>query len=1248
MGAVSTQGSPLQILLSVWCSPSGGFAARAVLADGSVRDCDNAFELVRFLGSRAVHNRSMHAPHATGLELQLLGPVRVLHQGQALPLKTRKAFALLALLALEGSASRQRLCALLWPCLDESSARRNLRRELVRLREAGAAAALYAEGDQLRRGAELGCDLLHAERLFAAGQAEAALDLWRGPVAEGLQAEDEAADGQAYARDAGGEEGLSPWLATVQQRAANLRQHALQSSAAAAEARGDVAGALQQVQHLLRIDNLQEAQHREAMRLLLASGRREAALRQFELCQQLLFNELGLQPMPQTLALAQQARQAEPAAPARAGQAGAVLARVSAAPVARPGSAASGPATGEAAEFVAVSLPAQLPFVGREAEVAQLKAAWVQRAPAILAGEGGVGKTRLAADVAAAQGPYALVRCQSGDADFPLASFTRALRVLAGQPPDVQGLEPWVRSELSRLLPELGSAPPPLRNANERLRFDEACLRAWHALSAEAFDVIVLDDWQWADAASQALLARVVAQRQQQRGGALELLTWRGQPDAPALQACAEALGAHLLRLAPLPEPAVQELVRQLSGSAEPLRFSRRLASATGGLPFFIAETLRDLAERGLLRSDAAGRWQTPFDEYTADYAELPVARSVREAVLARVRRLGPSALRLLEAAALATEPLAAARLAKACALSEFEALEALDEAARMHLVVAREGGGYAWAHDLARLALDATLEPTRRRLLHHRLALAAEAQGANAEAARHFELCGEPARAVPHRLAAGDAAQALLAPAEAAQHWQKALADAPAPADEAAAWVRLCEAHWLLGEVAQAQAAHERLQSLLAQGAAGTRPHADARADLLLRSAGYLVQAGRAQEGLAQLQGMAQPKAAALRLRWWSQRMGALQQCGRLDESLADGLKALHAAKPGSAEQADVMARLATTQHSRGHIRDAVAYAEASHSVYSRLGDAQGQARALFYRGVFRLELDEVAAAQADLRACARLAALQGNVFLQRLALYNLACSYSNLSQPAQALEVAGQAWPTLAATPREAIALAFRSMFIECHFQLGQWGPMWEHLVPAVSEVLVRPQMLTVLGVANCAIEPAAVLGQWAQVQPLVQALDGPMFENVPAVAEMLLGCVQAALVRGDLAAAAAWLQRVGPPAEQEQARVRCRAEILQVALALALGDASASPASLPADDAPGMSAELRLRALVLRWRLGVLPRDQAIAAAQAPDAHAGVALGLAQTLGGPVYAAQRQRLAEGLAAWPALRESFLATWR
>jgi hypothetical protein len=180
---------------------------------------------------------------------------------------------------------------------------------------------------------------------------------------------------------------------------------------------------LQRFEQLLALDPLQEQHHREAMRLFAATGRREAAIAQYERCRAVLRDELGLQPMAETEALAASLRGAPQLA---------VAAAALVPPIARPSASPSTPGV--------PCMPAQLPFVGRTAEAVRLEEAWCAGSAIVIEGEGGVGKTRLALDFASAHGPYALARCRSGDADIPYASFARALRTLAGPNPELSTL----------------------------------------------------------------------------------------------------------------------------------------------------------------------------------------------------------------------------------------------------------------------------------------------------------------------------------------------------------------------------------------------------------------------------------------------------------------------------------------------------------------------------------------------------------------------------------------------------------------------------------------------------------------------------------------------------------------------------------------------------------------------------------------------------------------------------------------
>lgn len=496
------------------------------------------------------------------LELHLLGTVSLWRDGAALPLPIKKtqALLLLLLLASAGRQPRARVVAMLWPALDESNGRRNLRRELARLREVGASDAVLAEGDFLALASGVATDLQPFLQALAQGRPADAVALWRGPPADGLVLD----EAQTFLE----------WWQPESDRLRTLHQRALSALAAACEAAGDTEAALAHVLAQLADEPLQEQLHRDAMRLHARAGRREAALAQYERCRVLLAGELGLAPMADTETLAATLRACHgTSAPAAAAQppVAASAARVAQMPHLPPLLPPLRPPL----------LPPLLPFVGREAEVAALEMAWRAGRAVLIVGEGGLGKTRLATDFVAAHGPYAQVRARPGDAAVPYAAFARAMRELAGPEPDLLALPPWAQAELARVLPTLGAPPPPIRNAHERSRFVEACVQAWRLLSADSFDAVILDDWHHADHASAELLAFIAQRRREQHGaGAREWLLLRPEMPEPVRHALARLSGgadALQLRLAPLADGEVLGLVQRLSGVAEPRRFAARL-----------------------------------------------------------------------------------------------------------------------------------------------------------------------------------------------------------------------------------------------------------------------------------------------------------------------------------------------------------------------------------------------------------------------------------------------------------------------------------------------------------------------------------------------------------------------------------------------------------------------------------------------------------------------------------------------
>ncbi|MBT9490024.1 MAG: hypothetical protein IV093_21170 [Rubrivivax sp.] len=1087
------------------------------------------------------------------LSLELLGPVVLRRDGAALPLTIRKTAALLVLLALGGSTPRSRVAALLWPGLDEATGRRNLRRELARLREIGAPDAVLAEGDRLAPAATLTVDAATFQQVLQAGDAAACLQHWRGPPADGLDLD----DAQPF----------MDWLLQERERLQALRRQALQAAAASAQARGETNTALALQQQLLADDPLQEQHHRAVMQLLAHSGRREAALLQYRRCCDLLRDELGLVPMAETEALAAALR----------GQ-----------PVPAPPAAAPLPAPGRL-------LPAALPFVGRQAEVQALEAAWHHGAAVLIEGLAGVGKTRLALDVAAAHGAFALVRCQPGDAGLPYAAFARALQCLCGQTPDraalaAAGLAPWAIDELARLLPGLGAPPPAIRSAEEQARFFEACKQAWRGLATDNFDVVLLDDWQLADGASLGLLIQVVQQRRDDgAAGAREWLLMRPEMAAGARQGLRDGLQAVQIHLQPLEDAAVLDLVQQLSGAGQPVRFAARLQRATGGNPFFIAETLRLLADTGTLVLDAEGRWTTPFDAATEDYRELPLPPTVRDAVRARVQRLPEAARRLLEAASLAAEPFAPVLLAAACALSELEATAALEQALEATLVQEQAGGGHGFSHDLARQALAADLSPQRRRLVHRRLALAAEAtRAAPALTAQHFEAAGDALRAAPFRLAAGDEAQRLFDGALALQHWQAALEALSSlgamadPALRAKLLPRCAQARVDLGDADGAHATLAALDTLLRQGPLDRDAHAEA----VIACAELESSLDRSAEALARIDALlAGPGAGRWPVRAQRVRSRALQNLGRLDDAQAGAELALQQVGADAAERAALLDQLLMIEYLRGRPQQALVLARQAVGLWQALGDRRLIAKGHFRIGTLLLVSGELDAGTLELERARGLAADLRLVEQQRDVIVNLLKVHADRGDGAAMLALAEEGWHLAPGFPRPRTRQLLMQARLHARLLLGELG----------TALTLADQ---VLAEADAAGEPAALqyavitvldllvyLGDFERARVLLDRL------HSAGVQELAFLGVKLALLRaflesraGDTAAARQALATIVEPQALQQPQDRVDLALREADMQIAEGAPGAALKTL----SPWLQAVPNLQQQAMAWTL------------------------------------------------------------
>ncbi|MBV7328619.1 AAA family ATPase [Chloroflexi bacterium TSY] len=232
------------------------------------------------------------------LTLNLLGVPEVLLGDKPLSLGTAKAKALLFYLVVTGQPhSRAMLVDLLWGEMAEAKARRNLTTTLTNLRKK-LSPFLEVEPDRIafRQDSHYQLDVDQFEEQLAQGEStqemrlvREAVALYRGEFLEGLSVKD------AHV--------FEEWVFTESEGLREQLLQALQNLVDDAVHHGDYASGLDYAHQLLTMDPWRETAHRQLMILHAQNGRRDAALTQYETCRKILAEELGVDPLPETMAL---------------------------------------------------------------------------------------------------------------------------------------------------------------------------------------------------------------------------------------------------------------------------------------------------------------------------------------------------------------------------------------------------------------------------------------------------------------------------------------------------------------------------------------------------------------------------------------------------------------------------------------------------------------------------------------------------------------------------------------------------------------------------------------------------------------------------------------------------------------------------------------------------------------------------------------------------------------------------------
>jgi DNA-binding CsgD family transcriptional regulator len=437
-------------------------------------------------------------------------------------------------------------------------------------------------------------------------------------------------------------------------------------------------------------------------------------------------------------------------------------------------------------------------FVGRRPQLAELlralgEAEQSRAGLALVAGESGVGKTRLVDELAVharERGGRVLTgeSVELAEGELPYAPIISALRPLirSGDP----ALEA-VRAELAR--PHGASAIPP------QGRFFELLLDVFDTLAREAPLVLVLEDIHWADRSTRDFLS--FAARNLCRERVLIVATYRTD----------ELHRRHPLRRL-LPE------IERLDGTAlvpvdrlTPLELADLLTDILG------AEPDAPLLERMYERCEGNPLFAEELLAASPDGTELPP--TLRDALMVRVEALDDATqdlLRVIAAAARADEPL----LEEVADLAPAALRPALREGLAHHVLVHGGDGRYAFRHALLREAIHDDLLPGEAVELHLKLARALERRADAGQddldtvtaIAHHFSMAGEQPEALGAAVRAADAAEGIHAPAEAAAQLERALALWPRVAD-AAGRAGLDHARLLerLSEVSRVLGDHDR-----------------------------------------------------------------------------------------------------------------------------------------------------------------------------------------------------------------------------------------------------------------------------------------------------------------------------------------------------------------------------------------------------------------------------------------------------
>ena len=411
-----------------------------------------------------------------------------------------------------------------------------------------------------------------------------------------------------------------------------------------------------------------------------------------------------------------------------------------------------------------------------------------------LGGEAGLGKTRLASELAqrAQRLGWTVLwgACSEAELPIPYLPVVEALGNYLSSQDTARVSESLgaAARELAQLFPQLGKDEPatPVGDPTQaKLRLFEAVVGLLGMVAREQGLLLILEDVHWADTATRELLDHLCRRLTAMR--ALLLLTYRSDeldrrhPLAPLLQSWRRSGTGELVTLAPLDRGQIAEIISAiLDGEQVDEEFHELMYARTEGNPFVLEEMLKEAIDRADGQRSGDG-WQR------RSFEQLRIPDTVRDTILLRFARLDPAEAEVLQAGAVLGRTFDYPTLLSTSGAPEVTVHRALEVGVAQQLLdeLADGSTSYCWRHALTQEAVSTEIVLPRRQALHGRAADALIAAGAGAlVVAGHLLGASRFAEAVPACLQAAEEAEASLAFADALELLELALPHVQEPLD--------------------------------------------------------------------------------------------------------------------------------------------------------------------------------------------------------------------------------------------------------------------------------------------------------------------------------------------------------------------------------------------------------------------------------------------------------------------------------